>query len=66
MSSVDPSKSKPASMADYLIRYDLRMMMEVAQADYSDVTSGVPRLLEQKDIAARFKKPKPLRKEASE
>jgi hypothetical protein len=59
---VDPSKGKPASMADYLIRYDLAMMMEVARADYSDVTSGVPRLLEQKDIAARFKKPKPLRK----
>ena len=66
MSAVDPSKAKPASMADYLIRYDLKMMMEVAQSDYSDVTSGVPRLLEQKDIAARFKKPKPIKREEHE
>jgi hypothetical protein len=63
VSAVDPSKRRPASMADYLIRYDLPMMMELARTDYSDVTSGVPRLLAQKDIAARFKKPKPLRKE---
>ncbi|HUR58213.1 MAG TPA: hypothetical protein VM029_10925, partial [Opitutaceae bacterium] len=51
-----PSPPKPASLADYLIRYDLASLLEEARLDYSQSTSGGPRHLDQKDIAARFRK----------
>ena len=53
------SRPKPnsKSLANYIVHYDLVTMMEEARADYSQSTSGSPRLLEQKDIAARFRKP---------
>ena len=38
-----------------MIRYDLATILEEARLDYNQVSSGTPRLLEQKDIAARFR-----------
>jgi len=40
---------------DYLVRYDLRTISEEAKLDYNQASSGTPRLLNQKDIAARFR-----------
>lgn len=60
--STTPAKPKLKSLADYLVRYDLKSMIEEARADYSQSSSGAPRLLDQKEIAARFRKtraPKP-------
>jgi hypothetical protein len=54
MSTPSP-QPKIRSLADYLIRYDLAAMIEEARLDYSQITSGTPRLLAQKDIAARFR-----------
>jgi hypothetical protein len=51
-----PPKPKLPSLADYLIRYDLASTIEEARLDYSQVSSAAPRLLAQKDIAARFHK----------
>ena len=34
-------------------------MIEEARLDYNQTSSGAPRLMAQKDIAARFKKPVP-------
>jgi hypothetical protein len=50
---------KLRSLADYLIRYDLKTMIEQARLDYSQSSAGTPRLLDQKEIAARFRKPPP-------
>ena len=64
--STTPRKPKLKSLADYLVRYDLAAMMEEARADYSQSSSGAPRLLDQKEIAARFRKsraPKPAANE---
>ena len=52
-----PPPHKQASLKDYLVRYDLAAMIEEAHLDYSHSTSGGPRHLEQKDIAARFHAP---------
>ena len=49
-----PSRPKLPSLADYLVRYDLASLIEEARLDYSQTSSGSPRLLAQKDIAARF------------
>jgi hypothetical protein len=57
--SEQPSASERKSLADYLVRYDLASMIEEARQDYSQSTAGGPRLLDQKDIAARFRKPRP-------
>lgn len=57
-----PPESTPPklpSLADYLVRYDLKAMMEEAKLDYMQASSGTPRLLNQKDIAARFRKAAP-------
>jgi hypothetical protein len=64
--STPPPKLKMASLADYLIRYDLPAMLEEARQDYSQASSGGPRLLAQKDIAARFRKPRPTAKGPNE
>lgn len=48
-----PSKS----LANYIVHYDLATMLEEARLDYNQAVSGGPRHLEQKDIAARFRKP---------
>lgn len=53
------SPDKLPSLADYLMRYDLKTMIEEAKLDYTQSSSGTPRLLNQKDIAARFRKPAP-------
>lgn len=53
------------SLADYLVRYDLAALMEEAREDYSQSSSGAPRLLDQKDIAARFRKPRPAAPKSS-
>lgn len=50
-----PPKVKMKSLADYLIRPELQSILAEARADYSQVHAGEPRLLEQKDIAARFR-----------
>lgn len=49
-------KTKLPSLADYLVRYDLATMLDEARVDYNQSTSGGPRHLDQKDIAARFNK----------
>lgn len=59
MSLPETSKNKLPSLADYLVRYDLKSMLEEARLDYTQTSSGTPRLLNQKDIAARFRKATP-------
>jgi len=59
MSKPEPPKAKIASLADFLVRYDLNTIMEEARLDYTQASSGTPRLLNQKDITARFRKPAP-------
>ena len=54
MSKPAPPKSKLPSLADFLVRYDLKTMQEEARLDYDQASSGSPRHLDQKDIAARF------------
>jgi len=54
MSKPEQPRSKVPSLADYLVRYDLKTMQEEARLDYEQASSGSPRHLEQKDIAARF------------
>jgi hypothetical protein len=58
MSTPDSPNKRP-SLADYLVRYDLKGMIDEAKLDYVQSSSGTPRLLNQKDIAARFRKPAP-------
>jgi len=53
--SEKPREPKLPSLADYLVRYDLAAMIEEARLDYSQASSGGPRHLAQKDIAARFR-----------
>ena len=55
MNGPEPRPSKIPSLADYLVRYDLASMLEEARVDYNQATSGSPRHLDQKDIAARFR-----------
>ncbi len=55
MDTPEPPPPKIPSLADYLVRYDLPAMMEEARLDYNQTTSGGPRHLGQKDIAARFR-----------
>lgn len=59
MSSPDTPAKKMPSLADYLVKHDLKTMLEEAKMDYMQASSGTPRLLNQKDIAARFRKPAP-------
>ena len=47
-------RPKLPSLADYVVRYDLANLLEEARMDYNQTTSGGPRHLDQKDIAARF------------
>lgn len=56
MSKSEPPKAKMASLADYLVRYDLATILDEARLDYTQASSGTPRLLNQKDITARFRK----------
>lgn len=58
MKQPDPATVKRPSLADYLVRYDLQTMIAEAQLDYKTTTAGTPRLLDQKDIAARFRRPR--------
>lgn len=46
---------KVPSLVDYLVRYDLPTILAEARLDYNQASSGTPRLLNQKDIAARFR-----------
>jgi hypothetical protein len=55
MDNPKPPPAKIPSLADYLVRYDLATMLEEARLDYNQSTSGGPRHLAQKDIAARFR-----------
>lgn len=59
MSPPDTPSPKLPSLADFLVRYDLKAMLEEAKLDYTQASSGTPRLLNQKDIAARFRKAAP-------
>lgn len=59
MKPSDPTKPKLPSLADYLLRYDLKTTLEEARMDYTQSATGAPRLLNQKDIAARFRKAAP-------
>ena len=58
MSTPELPRAKLPSLADYLVRYDLASLLEEARLDYHQTTSGAPRLLAQKDIAARFRTPR--------
>lgn len=58
MKQPDPTSVKRPSLADYLVHYDLQAMIDEAQQDYKKTTAGTPRLLDQKDIAARFRGPR--------
>lgn len=49
-------KTRRPSLADYLVRHDLKSILEDARLDYAPGGGGAPRLLNQKDIAARFRK----------
>ncbi|MDO8541638.1 MAG: hypothetical protein Q7S40_14470 [Opitutaceae bacterium] len=64
--STPAPKPKAKSLADYLMRYDLAATIEEARADYSQSSSGGPRLLTQRDIAARFRKLRPPAKGPNE
>ena len=55
MNNPEPPPRKIPSLADYLVRYDLAAMLEEARLDYNQSSSGGPRHLAQKDIAARFR-----------
>ena len=57
MSNPQPPKAKLPSRADFLVRYELPAMLEEAKLDYNQSSAGTPRLLSQKDIAARFRTP---------
>lgn len=57
-------KPKMHTLVDYMIRHDLKMMLEEARTDYSQSVAGGPRLLTQEDIAARFRKVRPAAKPA--
>lgn len=57
MSSAKPPKTGIPSLADYIVRHDLITMLEEARLDYNQASSGAPRLLNQKEIAARFSVP---------
>lgn len=59
MSSPPPPDRKPPSLADFLLRYDLAEILQEAKQDYSQSNTGAPRLLDQKDITARFRQSKP-------
>lgn len=54
MSKPEQPKSKVPSLADFLVRYDLKALLEEARLDYEQASSGSPRHLDQKDISARF------------
>ncbi len=54
MNKPEPPKAKVPSLADFLVRYDLKTIQEEARLDYDHASSGSPRHLDQKDIAARF------------
>ncbi|MBI2813695.1 MAG: hypothetical protein HYX71_05385 [Opitutae bacterium] len=56
MNDAKDTKAKIPSLADYLVRYDLMTLLAEARLDYNQASSGTPRLLNQKDIAARFRK----------
>ena len=58
MKPPDPANVKRPSLADYLVRYDLQAMIDEAQQDYKKTSAGTPRLLDQKEIAARFRGPR--------
>jgi len=58
MSNPRPPDRKPPSLADFLLRYDLAEMLQQARQDYSQSNTGAPRLLDQKDITARFRQSK--------
>lgn len=58
MKHPDPTNLKRPSLADYIVHYDLQTLINEAQQDYKKTTAGTPRLLDQKDIAARFRGPR--------
>lgn len=56
MSNAKPNKGRLPSLADYIVKHDVTALLEEARLDYSEASSGAPRLLNQKDISARFTK----------
>lgn len=58
MSDSPSVQRKRPSMEDFLLRYDLADILAEAQQDYSQAKTAGPRLLEQKEISARFQRPR--------
>lgn len=56
MPAPKPNPKRP-SLEDFLVRYDLPSLLREAKEDLGESVAGAPRLLAQKDIAARFRKP---------
>lgn len=66
MSNPLPRRGRMKSLADYLVRYDLATILADARHDYGQSAAGAPRLLDQKDIAARFRKSRPAKPASNE
>ncbi len=61
MKNPDPNQPpRLPSLADYLLRYDLRNLLEEAKLDYTQTSASAPRHLNQKDISARFRRPQAM------
>jgi hypothetical protein len=62
MNAPRPQPLKAPSLTDYLVRYDLAATLEMARANYRQATPGAPRLLDQQEIAERFRQQRAPRK----
>lgn len=54
--SAAPKPTAGRSLAEYLVRYDLPTALADAHREYDRPTAAGPRLLNQTEIAARFRK----------
>ena len=61
MSASPERKLKIASLENYHVRYDLPTVIEEAQQDYNRALASGPRLLNQTEISARFRKARTAR-----
>lgn len=64
MSTREDRKIRVRSLGDYIVRYDLRALLEEAKADLGSAFPGAIRLLNQREIASRFRRPRRSKPEA--